>query len=71
MAKKSRRARRAPGAAQPVQISRPSRPLAQPAANKEVDFSKEYHYVLEDLKRIAIIAVILLAFLIVLALVIG
>ena len=71
MAKKSRRARRAPVASQPVQIARPSRQLSTQAAPKEVDFSKEYHYVLEDLKRIAIIAGVLLVLLLVLALVIA
>ncbi len=72
MAKKSRRARRrVPQGAQPVRISRPTRPLAAQAAPKEVDFAKEYHYVVEDLKRIAIIAVALLVLLIVLAFVIG
>jgi hypothetical protein len=45
--------------------------VATESAVKEVDFSTEYHYVLEDLKRIAIIAVVLLALLIVVALVIG
>lgn len=72
MAKKSRRARqRTQRAAQPVRIARPSRPLSAEAAPKEVDFTKEYHYVIEDLKRIAIIAAALLVLLIVLALVIG
>ena len=72
MAKKSRRTRRRPqGVAQPVRIARPSRPLAAEAAPKEVDFAKEYHYVIEDLKRIAIIAAALLALLIVLAVAIG
>ena len=71
MAKKSRRARRqATDTARPVRITRPSRPLAE-AKPKEVEFSKEYHYVIEDLKRIAIIAAVLLALLIVLALAIG
>lgn len=71
MAKKSRRAYRAPSGPQRVQISRPARPLAAPAEAKEVDFAKEYHYVLEDLRRIAIIAVALLALLVILALIIG
>jgi hypothetical protein len=72
MAKKSRRARRrATQTAQPVRIARPSRTVAAQAAPKEVDFAKEYHYVVEDLKRIAIIAAALLVLLIVLALVIG
>ena len=71
MAKKSRRARRTQRAARPVRIARPSRPLAADGAPKEVNFAKEYHYVVEDLKRIAIIAAALLVLLIVLALVIG
>lgn len=72
MAKKSRRARRrVSGAAQPVRIARPTRPLAAETKTKEVDFAKEYHYVVEDLKRIAIIALALLVLLIALAFVIG
>jgi hypothetical protein len=70
MSKKSRRARRAPNTPQPVHIRKPGRPLTtQPP--KEVNFAEEYHYVVEDLKRIAIIAALLLVLLIVLALVIG
>lgn len=71
MAKKSRRAYRAPNGPQRVQISRPARPLAPSTAPKEVDFSQEYHYVLQDLRRIAVIAAGLLVLLVVLALVIG
>jgi hypothetical protein len=41
------------------------------AAPKKVDFAEEYHYVLEDLKRIAIIALALLILLIILAVVLG
>jgi len=72
MAKKSRRARQgAPKTAQPVRISRPVQPATSPAAAaKEVNFAKEYHYVVEDLKRIAIIALALLVLLIVAALII-
>jgi hypothetical protein len=71
MAKKSRRARRrALDIGQSVRITRPSRPTAE-ATPKEVNFSEEYHYVIEDLKRIAIIAAVLLVLLIVLALAIG
>lgn len=71
MAKKSRRARRrGSDLISPVRVSRPSRPLAG-TATKEVNFSEEYHYVIEDLKRIAIIAAALLVLLIVLALAIG
>jgi hypothetical protein len=69
MAKKSRRARRrASTAAQPVRIARPAATLASEQTSKEVDFPEEYHYVIEDLKRIAITAVALLVLLIVLAL---
>ncbi len=72
MAKKSRRTRRrASGTAQPVRISRPVRPLAAEAATKEVDFASEYYYVIEDLRRIFIIAMALLVLLIILAFVIG
>jgi hypothetical protein len=72
MAKKSRRARRqAAGTARPASVSRPVRPSAREAAPKQVDFSTEYHYVVEDLKRIAIIALGLLVLLIILAFVLG
>ena len=71
MAKKSRRARRQSGAPQPVRITRPVRPLAAEGAAKEVNFAEEYHYVVEDLKRIAIIALALLVLLIVLAVVLA
>ncbi len=68
MAKKSRRARQqARTIARPVRISPPSHPLAAEAAPKEADFSKEYHYVIEDLRRIAITAAALLVLLFVLA----
>ena len=71
MAKKSRRARRqATAAARPVQVTRPVRPQPQPAA-KRVDFAAEYQYVVEDLKRIAIIALALFVLLIVLAFIIA
>jgi hypothetical protein len=69
MAKKSRRARRqARRVAQPVRISEPGPTLASGTASKKVDFAQEYHYVIEDLRRIAIIAAALLVLLIVLAL---
>lgn len=72
MAKKTRRARRqASKAAQPVRITRPSRPLAGQAGSKEVDFAAEYHYVIEDLTRIAITAAGLLVLEIVLAIIIS
>lgn len=68
MAKKSRRARRKPsGTAQPVRISQPSKKLTTEAVPQEVDFAVEYHYVIEDLKRIFITALVLLVLLIVLA----
>ena len=68
MAKKSRRAQQqARTIAKPVRISPPSHPLASEVTPKEVDFSKEYHYVIEDLRRIAITAAALLVLLLVLA----
>lgn len=71
MAKKSRRARRrAPSTVRPVRIQRSQQSLASEAV-EDVDFSQEYHYVVEDLKRIAIIAAGLMVLLIVLALLIG
>jgi hypothetical protein len=71
MAKKSRRVRRGtPRSTQPVRIPRSqSARISQEA--EQVDFSQEYHYVVQDLKRIAIIAAGLLALLVVLALLIG
>jgi hypothetical protein len=72
MAKKSRRARRRVStSAQPVRISRPVRPLAAQPAAKEVDFAQEYHYVVEDLRRIAIIALGLFLLLLVMVFIIG
>ena len=72
MAKKTRRSRRqASKASQPARITRPSRPLASQAGLKEVDFAKEYHYVIEDLRRIALTAAGLLVLLVVLAVIIG
>lgn len=71
MAKKSRRARRGvPSSAQPVRIQRDERARAAQVAEK-VDFSQEYHYVVEDLQRIAIIAAGLFVLLIVLVLIIA
>ena len=72
MAKKSRRARRAASqVANPVRITRPSRPSAERSVKKQVDFRQEYHYVVQDLKRIAIIAAGLMVLLVVLAVAIG
>ena len=69
MAKKSRRARqRARKVAEPVRIAQPAAKLASGPASKEIDFAQEYHYVIEDLKRIAITAAALLVLLIALAL---
>jgi hypothetical protein len=54
-----------------VRISRPVRPQVTQATVKEVNFAEEYYYVIEDLRRIGVIAVALLVLLIVLALLIG
>lgn len=69
MAKKSRRTRQRPAETiQPVHVTRtPRSPLATPAP-REVDFRREYAYVIDDLKRIGLIAAALLILLIVLAL---
>ena len=72
MAKKSRRARRrSPKVTRPVRISDQSTSLASGSAPKEVNFAEEYHYVIEDLRRIAIIAAALLVLLVALALLLG
>jgi hypothetical protein len=71
MAKKSRRARRrARTVAEPVRITKPRKPLATEGPSKNVDFAAEYHYVIEDLKRIGITAAGLLILLIAAALLI-
>jgi hypothetical protein len=54
-----------------VRLSQPARSLSSQAAAKEVDFSGEYAYVIQDLRRIAITAAALLVLLIVLALIIS
>ncbi len=75
MAKKSRRSRQQVTIAQeggePVRIARPIRQPAAEGPAKRVDFASEYHYVIEDLRRIAIYAAVLFALLIVLAFIIG
>lgn len=72
MAKKSRRARRqARDVAQPVRLSQPRQRLAAEATAKKVDFAEEYHYVIEDLRRIAITAAALLVLLILLAVIVA
>ncbi|MBN1139855.1 MAG: hypothetical protein JXM73_25005 [Anaerolineae bacterium] len=54
-----------------MRILRPTRPPAAESPAKRVDFAREYHYVIEDLKRIAIYAVTLFVLLIVLAVIIS
>ena len=75
MAKKSRRSRQqvtiVREGGEPVRIARPIRPPATEGPAKRVDFAAEYHYVIEDLRRIAIYAAALFVLLIVLAVVIG
>ena len=71
MAKKSRRARtRAPRAPKAVRVTQTRRLAPEPEV-REVNFSEEYRYVVDDLKRIFIIAAVLMALLVVLALVIA
>jgi hypothetical protein len=75
MAKKSRRSRQqvtiVGEGGEPVRIARPIRPPAAEGPAKQVDFAAEYHYVIEDLKRIAVYAAALFALLIALAVIIG
>ena len=70
MAKKSRRARRGSQRRRSVRVAEPVQPLVTEVPSQEVDFAEEYHYVLEDLRRIGIIAVVLLMLLIALAILI-
>ena len=71
MAKTSRRVRRqGRSSTQPVRIKRGQGARVSQVV-EQVDFSQEYHYVVQDLKRIAIIAAGLLALLIILVLLIG
>lgn len=71
MAKKSRRARsQAPRAPKSVRVTQTRRLAPEPEV-KEVNFSEEYRYVVDDLKRIFIIAAALMALLVILALVIA
>lgn len=62
-----RRAKR--GSASAKRRRSPRKPAASraSAAPKEVDFATEYHYVLDDLKRIAILAAAMFGVLILLA----
>ncbi len=69
MAKKSRRARQASTTVQPVRIARAASSQSMAKEANDVDFRTEYHYVVEDLKRIGLIALVLLVLLVVLALV--
>lgn len=52
---------------EPIRLTRPVRAPSREAKVKEVNFAQEYHYVIEDLRRIAIFAGGLLVLLIVLA----
>jgi hypothetical protein len=70
MAKKSRRARRTSQRRRSVRVAEPVQPLVTEVPSEEVDFAEEYHYVLEDLRRIGIIAVVLLMLLVALAILI-
>jgi hypothetical protein len=77
MAKKTRRARRSftPPASSPIpspatsEVARPA-PGALPTSGKQVDFAREYYYVVHDLRNMGIIAATMLAVLIVLSFII-
>ncbi len=82
MAKKRRRSRKSSAARRRRAAKAPAPSVARPrptvarrssrasSSSKSVDFSTEYHYVLGDLKRIAIVAAAMLATLVVLALIV-
>ena len=53
-----------------VKAGQTTKPSSSSTRGKEVDFAAEYHYVMSDLKRFALLAVAMFATLIVLALVI-
>jgi hypothetical protein len=78
--RQSRQRRPSPAAApsQPAAEALKSQPtpggdqasVASPARRAQVDFSREYHYVINDLRNMAVIAVAMLAVLIALSFVI-
>jgi hypothetical protein len=81
MAKKSRRAKKRAGQKRATPAARPRQPVTPPgvtvaqetealAETKAVQLAEEYRYVYSDLKRIAILAGVMLAALIVLSFVI-
>lgn len=79
MAKKSKKSKRrtaskarAPKATfdRPVTKAKPTTQAATPARSDKVDFREEYRYVLKDLRRLAILAAVMLAVLLVLSAVI-
>jgi hypothetical protein len=81
MAKKSRRTKKRAGKKRATPVVRPKQPVTPPgvtvaqeaeapAEMKTVQLAEEYRYVYSDLKRIAILAGVMLAALIVLAFVI-
>ena len=82
MAKKSRRAKKRAKKKRSLPVGRPGQPVPTPgpiaareaealAAEKAAELAVEYRYVYSDLKRIAILAGVMLAALIVLSFVIG
>jgi len=83
MAKKGKKAQRARAARarvpqatfdQPVRTAKPAQAAAQAMAaptskrGEPVNFKEEYHYVINDLRRLGIIAAVMLAVLVVLSL---
>jgi hypothetical protein len=61
--------RRPATAGRPSTTSRPAASVSAAAVAGLVNFSQEYHYVLGDLKRIAILAAVMFAALVILALI--
>jgi len=68
--RKSSAARRQKAARAAALSATGTRKASRRSASKKVDFATEYHYVLGDLKRFAILAVAMFATLMVLALVV-
>jgi hypothetical protein len=74
MAKKSRRAKKRARQKRSIPAVRPKQPAKETEAlaeEKTAELAEEYRYVYSDLKRIAILAGVMLAALIVLSFVIG
>ena len=64
MAKKSRRTRTRQASTEAAVQTQPQERTTAEVNGKTVDFSKEYHYVISDLRNMAMLAVVMLAVLV-------